>query len=62
MKFTDETLSAVTALNAEQAAKAAQIAPKLRMLHNRRTGRASVISFLPEGARGCARRMRRGGI
>ena len=50
MKFTDETLSAVTALNAEQAAKAAQIAPKLRMLHNRRTGRASVISFLPDAS------------
>jgi len=34
-----------TTLRTDEAAKAAELAPKLRMLHDHRTGRASVISF-----------------
>lgn len=45
MKFADEKRTAATTLRADEAAKAAELAPKLRMLHDHRTGRASVISF-----------------
>lgn len=45
MKLTQECLHALTSLTAVQAEQAAEIAPRLRMLHKNRTGRASVISF-----------------
>lgn len=45
MNFAEERLNSVTSLTALQAEKAAKIAPRLRMLHENRTGRASVIAF-----------------
>lgn len=45
MKFADDRRTAATTLRADEAAKAAELAPKLGMLHDHRTGRASVISF-----------------
>jgi sorbitol-6-phosphate 2-dehydrogenase len=55
MKFSDDRRTAATTLCADEAAKAAEVAPKLRMLHDKRAGRASVISFrvdinIPEDA------------
>ena len=48
MKLTQEHLHTLTSLTPVQAQQAAEIAPRLRMLHKNRTGRASVISFSAE--------------